>query len=209
MPNKRRSLIPFLLGATALFTMLSSRKRESMTGFGPPFRLDSYTSHNGTTGSNTLVIGADFHQPRGKGTTKHYALDFRAKQGTPLYALGDGVIQAIHDPSTLCGQGVKLRMKGQDGHTYITNYCHMSTVSVKKGESVQKGQIIGTTGGTPGTYGAGNSFGPHLHLELWRQKPGGGFGLIDPLPHIDWRPFALKVNHTPGIARPDIIDASS
>lgn len=44
------------------------------------------------------------------------------------------------------------------------NYCHMSVVTVKVGDTVSKGQVIGAMGET------GNAYGPHLHLILAKGK---------------------------------------
>jgi murein DD-endopeptidase MepM/ murein hydrolase activator NlpD len=177
------------------------------TGFGPPFSSSSYLTNQTTpTGPRELRIGADFYNPRCKGTCKHGALDFRAAQGTPIVSLGDGTITGITGTKSLCGQGVQLKMKGLDGGTYTALYCHMSRVDVRVGQAVSRGQTIGLSGGTPGTYGAGNSFGPHLHLELRVFKKDGKYHLVDPLPLIDWRPFELNVNFTANISRPIIVD---
>lgn len=48
------------------------------------------------------------------------------------------------------------------GGTIYTLYGHCDTLFVTKGMRVEQGQVIATVGST------GNSTGPHLHLELWR-----------------------------------------
>lgn len=47
-----------------------------------------------------------------------------------------------------------------NGHPTTTLYAHMSTIKVKQGDSVQKGQVIGLEGTT------GYSTGPHCHFEV-------------------------------------------
>jgi len=44
--------------------------------------------------------------------------------------------------------------------TYTTKYLHLDKRSVKQGESVKQGQVIGTVGST------GYATGPHLHYEF-------------------------------------------
>jgi murein DD-endopeptidase MepM/ murein hydrolase activator NlpD len=46
------------------------------------------------------------------------------------------------------------------GHGISTLYMHMKDVSVKKGQKITKGEIIGTVGQT------GRSTGPHLDIRL-------------------------------------------
>jgi murein DD-endopeptidase MepM/ murein hydrolase activator NlpD len=52
------------------------------------------------------------------------------------------------------------------GNGYQTLYAHLSAAIARCGQSVQKGQLIGSAGST------GNSTGPHLHFEV---RYGGGF----------------------------------
>jgi murein DD-endopeptidase MepM/ murein hydrolase activator NlpD len=65
---------------------------------------------------------------------------------------------------------------GEKGYSYIlivhrdgyaTLYGHLSSFLVATGDQVKKGQVIGLSGATPGTHGAGPmTTGPHLHFEV-------------------------------------------
>jgi murein DD-endopeptidase MepM/ murein hydrolase activator NlpD len=86
----------------------------------------------------------------------HAGLDFSAEIGTEIYATGDGTIEAVD--SKLSGYGHHVVI--QHGYGYETLYAHMSKVSVRQGEKVTRGQVIGYVGNT------GTSTGPHLHYEV-------------------------------------------
>ena len=81
----------------------------------------------------------------------HNGLDLRAKN-EPAYAMMDGIVEKVgYDNRS--GNYVTLR----HGKFYIS-YCHLSSIIVRKGESVFPGIIVGVTGNT------GRSTGSHLHL---------------------------------------------
>ncbi len=86
----------------------------------------------------------------------HYGVDFGAPEGTPIYAVGDGVVSWA-GPNGGHGRFVKLDHAGP----YDSSYSHMSRVSVKKGQKVRQGQLLGYVGST------GLSTGPHLHYQFW------------------------------------------
>ncbi|OGF22563.1 hypothetical protein A3D45_02600 [Candidatus Falkowbacteria bacterium RIFCSPHIGHO2_02_FULL_42_9] len=53
------------------------------------------------------------------------------------------------------------------GNGLITKYAHLSRLDVQAGDQVNQGEIIGLSGGTPGTPGAGlYTNGAHLHFEV-------------------------------------------
>ncbi|MCK0129767.1 M23 family metallopeptidase [Erythrobacter sp. F6033] len=87
----------------------------------------------------------------------HAGLDFRARRGTPIVAVTDGTVTSAGRAGG-CGIAVKLK----HGGNLSTRYCHMSRMSVRSGQQVRRGQVIGYVGST------GLSTGPHLHYEMYR-----------------------------------------
>lgn len=82
--------------------------------------------------------------------------------------------------------GNYVKIKHNDG--YYTLYAHMGykTVTVKKGDTVKKGQVIGYMGNT------GYSKGGHLHFEVWKDG-----NRINPTPYINADlPKSTKINVT-------------
>ncbi len=85
----------------------------------------------------------------------HDGIDFTAVKGTPIQATGDGkVITAKRSPSY--GRYVVIRHNDE----YETLYAHMDEIMVLKGQTVKRGEQIGTVGNT------GRSTAPHLHYEV-------------------------------------------
>lgn len=96
------------------------------------------------------------------------AIDLGLPVGTPLVAMTSGTVTTAssagifpEDPNR-CGTTVAIA--GVDGATYT--YCHLSRLAVVPGQVVGAGTPIGLSGGQPGTPGAGNTTGPHLHLGI-------------------------------------------
>ncbi len=90
------------------------------------------------------------------------AIDLALTVGTPLRAITSGRIIAAARDGGNCGGTVVLH--GDDGATYT--YCHLSAITVTISDRVATGQLLGASGGQPGTPGAGRSTGPHLHLQV-------------------------------------------
>lgn len=87
----------------------------------------------------------------------HSGLDFAAPQGTPIHAVGAGVV-TFSGRRGAYGNMVEISHAGG----YKTRYAHAHQLQVKKGDLVNKGAQIATVGST------GRSTGPHLHLEVYR-----------------------------------------
>lgn len=95
---------------------------------------------------------------------EHSGIDIRAGQGTALRAAGSGyVARAKHCSSSSCYSYVMI----VHSSGISTVYGHMSGITVSEDQFVTRGDVIGYSGGTPGTVGAGPFVtGAHLHFEV-------------------------------------------
>lgn len=108
---------------------------------------------------------------------EHTAIDIGSTpQGTPVRAAGAGYVARVRD----AGQGYSFIMIIH-GNGISTVYGHMSALYAQQDGYVAKGDIIGLSGGAPGTRGAGPfTTGPHLHFEV--RKDGIPVNPLDFLP---------------------------
>jgi murein DD-endopeptidase MepM/ murein hydrolase activator NlpD len=96
--------------------------------------------------------------PFGRGHEFHNGIDFVIDTGTPILSTGPGRVDAAgYDGPN--GNRVSI----DHGFGYRSVYAHLSSVQVKVGEAVQRGQLVGLSGNT------GRSSGPHLHYSLYYQ----------------------------------------
>ena len=87
----------------------------------------------------------------------HKGTDWAVPIGTAVKAPADGVVIKAVKNHRAAGNYIEIR----NGRRYVTRYLHLSSMSVKVGDKVSKGQVIAKTGNT------GLSTGPHLHYELY------------------------------------------
>ena len=100
----------------------------------------------------------------------HRGFDYYAPKGTPIYSVGNGTVSLVqsHPDYGLCILITHKRQK----KTYYSFYAHLSSVSVKYGDKVQKGKVIGKSGTTGNAYNLTDQE-EHLHFE-YRTSPKHG-----------------------------------
>jgi len=104
-------------------------------------------------------FGHDRHGERNDG------INIAAADGTPIRAAASGTV--TYTGNELKGYGNLVLIKHSGG--YVTAYAHAGSIKVGRGDVVEKGQIIGTTGAT------GDVDRPQLHFEIRK-----GVTAVDP-----------------------------
>ena len=128
----------------------------------------------------------------------HYGVDLDGSYGASIYAPGDA---KVYQASSSCpadggylgnmcpggayagaGNFIQLKMKYKGKELYIL-LCHMKDVDVKTGQSVKKGQRIGSQGHS------GNSTASHVHMEMHFSTPviATEEGSVDPGKYIKFK----------------------
>jgi murein DD-endopeptidase MepM/ murein hydrolase activator NlpD len=86
----------------------------------------------------------------------HWGNDFTAPVGTEIYSTGKGKVVLVEKSNSGYGYHVIV----DHGYGYQTLYGHMSQISVRQGQTVKRGEVLGLVGNT------GLSSAPHLHYEV-------------------------------------------
>ena len=85
----------------------------------------------------------------------HKGVDLRALLQSKIFAASAGKVIFVHN-NNLYGQHIIV----QTGNMELL-YGHMAPPIVKVGDTVKRGEVVGTSGGT------GVITGAHLHFEVW------------------------------------------
>ena len=86
----------------------------------------------------------------------HPGIDISTPSGTKILAPADGVVVSSGKKGAY-GNAIVI----DHGHGIVTRYGHMEAFSVRPGQRVRRGDVIGFVGNT------GRSTGYHLHYEVW------------------------------------------
>lgn len=144
-------------------------------------------------GPNTWLLGQGYGNTTGSYTQRrstygnlqgiHAGLDFSAPCGTPVHAIGDGVVAEVDGPHGSPPHNVVIDHAGN----LSSLYGHLQRRSgLRPGQRVTRGQVIGYSGDSQFTCVSA----PHLHLEL-RDRSHQRF--LNPTAYIaaDWNALAL------------------
>jgi len=101
----------------------------------------------------------------------HSGMDIAADPGLPVKATADGIVSYAGWSG---GSGNLVAL--EHGFGFSTFFAHNRLVAVKVGQKVKRGDILGYVGST------GNSTGPHLHYEVWKEGKA-----LDPITFIEGR----------------------
>jgi len=97
----------------------------------------------------------------GKAGRPHYGVDVAAPTGTPVMAPAAGIV-TLAEPDLFYSGGTVIL---DHGYQVSSTFLHMSEVSVKVGDELRPGDLIGAIGAT------GRATGPHLDWRMnWRQQ---------------------------------------
>ena len=176
---------PSLAGAHSATPLPFSQIAPPSGQFGLPL--------GGAPGPDTWLLGQGYGNTTGAYRQRrstygnlqgiHAGLDFSAPCGTPVQAIGDGVVAEVDGPHGSPPHNVVIDHAGN----LSSLYGHLLRRSgLRPGQAVKRGQVIGLSGDSQGTCVSA----PHLHLEL-RDRSHQRF--LNPVPYIraDWDTLAL------------------
>lgn len=115
----------------------------------------------------------------------HEGIDIPAPYYAPCYAVGNGIVEKA---GYFMGYGryVRIRTTDRYGESVSFFYGHLQEINVAVGQSVSKGQKVGSVGGSgynaQGKY-IDNAYGPHLHFGA---IVNADYACVDPEIWIDF-----------------------
>lgn len=134
---------------------LDGRFHQVQRMLGVPVREDDLGSPDGANLSWPLPGIVSLLPDSLHDATPHQGLDIATPRGTPVRAAGAGVVVDIHsDPR----YGTIVRIAHHDG--YETTYGHVDSTRVSERDTVQRGTVIGLSGGPTRTLPA------YLHFAV-------------------------------------------
>ncbi len=90
----------------------------------------------------------------------HTGVDISGVASKNIFAIQGGTVISAQPSGYNGGSGKNVKI--DHGNGYVSWYMHLAKVGVKKGDHVEKGQVIGIMGRT------GSATGVHLHLTVYK-----------------------------------------
>lgn len=146
-PQAEHTLTESLAEDTAIINSVVATTRSEKF-WNEPFRLP-------LDGAITITDVYGYKRQTGSVDLSHQGTDFRASEGTSVYAMNSGRI-AFAGTFRNYGHTVII----DHGLGIMTAYMHLSETKVVQDKMVEKGELIALSGNT------GYSLGPHLHLSI-------------------------------------------
>jgi murein DD-endopeptidase MepM/ murein hydrolase activator NlpD len=168
---------------------------------GPPFRLPFAQP----PGPSTWLLGQTYGNTTGAfrqrkvfyeaGQGLHFGIDLSARCGTPIVAIGDGVVTKV---DALEHGSAPHNLMIDHANGYASFYGHLlETPTLQVGQAVLAGEVVAKSGDPDSTC----TSRPHLHLEI--RNAGQYNRAYNPIPLIaaDWDSLALAGGFGSGFAR--------
>ena len=179
-----------------LFSTGPAQAQASRPPFGLPF--------NTPPGPETWLLGQAYGNTTGaygnrriwyaSGQGIHFGIDFSARCGTQVVAIGDGAVLAIDNLGYGSGPH-NLLIAHPNG--YVSLYGHLlKRPDLSAGQAVKRGDPIAVTGDPDLTC----SSRPHLHLEIRPRSLNGTFNAVTFI-DADWDMLALAGSYGRGFQR--------
>src|SRR6266508_1547512 len=126
------------------------------------------------------------------GYAGHNGVDFGIPNGTPIMAASDGAVDKVGFEDG--GYGNFVKVSHTDGGTkYYTYYAHLQSASVKAGQKITAGTVVGLSNNT------GASTGPHLHFGIKIDGQNSAYkGYLDPMPYLSGTASPTPVSPSSG-----------
>ncbi len=176
-PNLPNFTLPQVLNPTATCAHHNS---QTDPGLKMPFHA------NPLSGVPMIVTSPFGPRNVSNGSQFHRGLDIRASMGTPVYATASGTVKAVrYDGGSGSKWGCGKYVEIQHAEGFTTQYCHLSEQSVRVGEQISAGCMIGRVGNTGGA-----NMSPHLHYRINWTKSTDARGAVDPAEYLvpgTWR----------------------
>ena len=145
-------------------------------GGSPPYILPLNISR---MQSDRMYLNNTVNPVNGK-QERHHAVDHGAATGTPILAIADGVVTFTKSGSEEAGNYIVTQHTDviNGGDLWVRQLHMVEPTTLKKGDQVSRGQVIGYVGTT------GRSTGPHVHFEIGKTGPTT----------TKWRAVGNKIN---------------